>query len=497
MKKAVIIGTSMDYMMQLSIFDLISSISPPLGALSVCSYLADHHVPTELIDVKMDFGIGLTEEANIEITNRVTNYLSEQAQDIAWIGISQLSSEANAIALAQAIHTALADIPIIMGGYAATSACLTILEENPFITAIVLGDGEYAALEISQAITEGRSFLTEQTPNLVWIDAAGVHKSPRRQADLNILPILDFTLLKHPIGYPNIDITTSRGCPFRCNYCLEINMRSYAEFPPEWLDRQLAHIQTTLPNRRISIYDPIFGLDTNRTTQICDVLEKWDFRYSIESRVDVLSPEFMPRLAEVGVEIIFWGFESASANTLVRMNKVPSHSRANSYLEQSFKVFEACFRHGITPAIGYMLAYPGDSEADQMAALDYAKALRQLYDQTKTDTGFALLPSVTTVYAGSEMARLIQRQELPEPEVNEAIYSLMEEFSKLDEWSDIASERLLNHILLPLKDFIERSPEQIDGFGVFNLEEALRKNELVPNRRTSHNPIETTTTQSQ
>jgi radical SAM superfamily enzyme YgiQ (UPF0313 family) len=482
MKKAVIIGASLDYAMELSIFDHTSSISPPLGALSVCSYLADYHVPTELIDVKMDFGVGLTEEANVEITNRVTHYLSEQAQEIAWIGISQLSSDAYAIALAQAIHTALGDIPIILGGYAATSACLTILEENPFITAIVLGDGEYAALEISRAIADSRPFLTEQTPNLVWRDTAGVHTSPTRQVDLNTLPVLDFTLLKHHTSYPNIDIATSRGCPFRCNYCLEINMRPYAKFSPEWLDRQLAHIQTTLPNRRISIYDPIFGLDANHTTQICDILEKWDFRYCIESRVDVLSPEFMHRLAEVGVEVIYWGFESASANTLVRMNKVPSPAKATSYIEQSFKVFEACFRHGITPVIGYMFAYPGDSEADEMAALNYAKALRQLYDQTGTDTGFALFPSATSVYEGSEMARLIQCEELPEPDVTEATYSLMEAFSKLDEWSDIATERLLRYVVLPLKEFIERSPEQIDGFGVFNLREALVKNELMPNR---------------
>ncbi len=288
MKKAVIIGASLDYAMELSIYDHTSSISPPLGALSVCSYLADHDIPTELIDVKMDFGMGLSEEANIEITSRAINYLSEQAQEIAWIGISQLSSNANAIALAQAIHTALGDIPIIMGGYAPTSSYRTILEENPFITAIVLGDGEYATLEISQAIEDGRSFLTEQTPSLVWIDAAGLHKSPPRQVDLNTLPILDFTLLKHPTGYPNIDIATSRGCPFRCNYCLEINMRPYAKFSPEWLDRQLDHIQSTLPNRRISVYDPIFGLDANHTTQICNVLGKWEYSYCIESRVDVL-----------------------------------------------------------------------------------------------------------------------------------------------------------------------------------------------------------------
>ena len=482
MKKAVIIGASLDYAVELSIFDHTSSISPPLGALSVCSYLAHHHIPTELIDVKMDFGIGLTEEANIEIINRVTNYLCEQPQEIAWIGISQLSSEAIAIALAQAIHTALADIPIILGGYAATSACGTILEENPFITAIVLGDGEYAALEISRAIEDGRSFLTEQTPNLMWIDAAGVHKSPTRQVDLNTLPLLDFTLLKHPTSYPNIDIATSRGCPFRCNYCLEINMRPYSKFSPEWLDRQLTHIQATLPNRRISIYDPIFGLDADHTTQICNVLDKWDFSYCIESRVDVLSPEFMRRLAEVGVEVIYWGFESASADTLVRMNKVPSHSRANSYIEQSFKVFEACFRHGITPVIGYMFAYPGDSEPDQIAAMEYAQALRQLYDQTKADTGFVLFPSATSVYEGSEMARLIQRKELPEPEVNETTYRLMEAFAKLDEWSDIATERLLSYVVLPLKTFIEKSPEQIDGFGVFSFEEALVKNGLMPNR---------------
>ena len=49
--------------------------------------IEDNDVPVELIDMQMDFGFGLTREVERTLCRRVAQYLYDQADDIAWIGI--------------------------------------------------------------------------------------------------------------------------------------------------------------------------------------------------------------------------------------------------------------------------------------------------------------------------------------------------------------------------------------------------------------------------
>ena len=108
------------------------------------------------------------------------------------------------------------------------------MEKYPFITAIVRGDGEAAALQISRSLAQGRSFLSDQTPNLAWLDEGEIRATPIQPMTLDDLPIFDFRPLRNPCCYQIIDLMTSRGCPFRCSYCLENTMRPYAAHPPDW-----------------------------------------------------------------------------------------------------------------------------------------------------------------------------------------------------------------------------------------------------------------------
>jgi B12 binding domain len=496
MKKTVLIAVSTDYSKELSGFEHTVPLSPPLGVLAVGSYLAAQNVPVELIDMQMDFGFGLTEAAEQVVMQRIARYLSQQAQDIAWIGISQLSTTSIGVALAQASHALLPDIPIIFGGYFSSGNYRTLLEEYPCITAIVRGDGEMAALEISRSLAEGRSFLSEQTPNLAWREGPEIRTTPQQSVAIDSLPILDFRLLHHPTDYPYIDLMTSRGCPYACSYCLEANMRSFANYPTTWVDQQFKHLEEVVPNDRITLFDPIFGVGKKRTLEICQLLRERRFAYTVESRVDVLAPELTPTLAAAKVEIIYLGFESASVGTLVRMNKVPSIARAEAYVKSSFEVLKACFEDKITPAIGLMLGFPGDIEADQQATLAYVKEVKQLYEtvaaQTGAESGFVLMPFITKVYEGSPLAKRVEQdfpgiilhpdpflgsrsivRISPELDADMAGYYIAE-VSNYDAWTPFAAERFQNYMLFPLKAFLEQHPELTDEEGVTLLGNSLR-----------------------
>ncbi len=412
--KAVLINVGFDFPR----FDEHLQLSPPLGILAVGSYLLEHGVPVELIDVQMDFGFGLTSAAERVVCQRVARYLQSQADEIAWIGLSQLSNTATGVTLAEEIHSALPETPIVFGGYFPSGNCEYMLRKYPAITAVVRGDGEAAALHISRSLAAGQSFLSEQTPNLAWLCGGEMCANPIQPMNLDNLPILDFRLLRNVSYYPLTIMMTSRGCPFHCNYCLESDMRSYATYSPEWVARQLDHLETALSScTRIGVFDPIFGVGHKRTVEMCQVMGGRRFAYGVEGRVDVLKADMIPLLRQAGVEIIFWGIEAASPATLVRMDKVRSEAEARSYLDDARTVLKACFENDIAPMLGFMLGFPGDVEADLQATLEFVREVRQLYDgivaQTNGEAGFVSLGQATKIYDGSLLSRRIA-QDFPQ-----------------------------------------------------------------------------------
>ena len=131
MKKVMLISAAADYPQR----DWSLVMYPPLGILALGSYLDTHDVPFELIDMQMDFGIGLTRESERIVCQRVAQHLRDQAGTVAWVGISQLSNAINGITLAQEIRAILPDLPIILGGYFPSSTYQLLLQKYPFITA--------------------------------------------------------------------------------------------------------------------------------------------------------------------------------------------------------------------------------------------------------------------------------------------------------------------------------------------------------------------------
>jgi uncharacterized Fe-S cluster-containing radical SAM superfamily protein len=390
---------------------------PPVGALALGSYLASHGVECEIVDVAVDFGFGATVAGEHAVHERVAGYLQEQASRIAWVGISQLSNNPSGVALAREVRAALPNTPILCGGYFPSTNYDTLLRLYPFVTAVVRGDGEVAALEISRSIAEGRPFLGERTPNLAWLDDGEIRTSRMSHVAPADLPAVDYRQLRNPSGYDTAVMATSRGCPFRCSYCLEHALRPFAPHSIDWVQRQVAHIESVMPQPRLWLLDPIVGPGRNRILEICRVMAKSRFRYAIESRVEALPPDLLPALAQSGLELVFLGFESASPATLVRMNKVRSEKQAQRYLDAALQVFAACFEAGVVAVPAIMLGFPGDKEADLRATVTFLAAIRKLCRQAMerpgNTTGFVPSPQPTYIYRGSQLASCLE-QEYPD-----------------------------------------------------------------------------------
>lgn len=383
-------------------------VVPPAGIMSIGAYLRANGVPVELVDIQVDFGFGMTEEAERTVRGRVTAYLERRGNSISWIGLSLLSNHEDGIRIAMEIREALPDVPVVLGGYFPTTCHESLLRSHPFISAVVLGDGEAAALAISRQRDRGGPFPDASIPGLAWLGPGGrIRRTPRVLSPLADLPAPDMDLLHNPLRYPVWGLTTSRGCPHSCAYCLEACMRPYSAYPLDRVRRQLEQLKALDPGKPVYIPDPFFAFNPERTPALCGLLGSYGFRYALMTRLDSASPEFLAALRLAGVAVLVFGLESASAGTLVRMGKVKTASAAKRYLRRTAAAVGFCFANDITAVMSIMLGYPGDGEREAGETLDFIRSMRGLYTESGSKAGFLAGAQMTSVFRGSPLeARL-------------------------------------------------------------------------------------------
>ena len=100
-------------------------------------------------------------------------------------------------------------------------------------------------------------------------------------------------------------------------------------------------------------------------------------KVNFETRCDVLNPSIIDQFSDV-FGIVALGFESASYNTLRRMNKVRDEAHYNKYLNNTVSIFKAAVRNEI-PIMLFMIAgYPGDTVEDLEKSLLFAETLSKV-----------------------------------------------------------------------------------------------------------------------
>jgi hypothetical protein len=99
-------------------------------------------------------------------------------------------------------------------------------------------------------------------------------------------------------------------------------------------------------------------------------------KVNFETRSDVLDPSVLTQISDICGALAL-GFESASYNTLRRMNKVKDKNHYERYISNTVRIFDEAVKSEI-PLMVFMIAgYPGDSEADLEESLRFAEKLSE------------------------------------------------------------------------------------------------------------------------
>lgn len=215
--------------------------------------------------------------------------------------------------------------------------------------------------------------------------------------NLDDLPWPDWSLFephRFRIGYdftrfPTGLVQQSRGCTFTCNYCPYIIVENKTRFrDPEQIVAEMRHGIETYGFRSFKFRDPLFGLDRKRVLSLAEQIGHLPrkIQFSIESRIDLLRPETLRLLREVGLTSITVGIETPDEETLRQYKRAP----INDDRQREFVLL--CRELGIRTVAGFMLGFPEDTVNSIYGVLRYAKRVGPTYANF----------NVVTPYPGTE-----------------------------------------------------------------------------------------------
>lgn len=209
-------------------------------------------------------------------------------------------------------------IPVVLGGPHPTY--FPEIVNNPSVDYICVGEGEYAILDLVNAIENGVD--TENIPN-IWTKRS---KNPLRPitGDIDNIPFPDRELYsKYPLlrALPTKKILASRGCPFNCTYCYNHSIqqmyRGKGRFvrirKPEKVIEEIKGIIGKYPCKTVRFSDDSFALDKNWFKEFITLYKnEIGLPLTFQLRADQLDEECIKLAKEAGCQSVFFGIESGS-----------------------------------------------------------------------------------------------------------------------------------------------------------------------------------------
>jgi|SRR5579871_127998 len=225
----------------------------------------------------------------------------------------------------------------------------------------------------------------EEIPGLAWPDPeapGGVRRTaprdPERHLDCFPFPAWDLLDIgryrdtwKQAHGYFSLNMVTTRGCPFHCNWCAKpIWGQRYAIRSPENVAEEMAWIKRALQPDHLWFADDIFGLRGPWVADFGEAVAAYDasIPFTIQSRVDLMTEKTVAGLAQAGCREVWLGAESGSQHILDAMDKgirIAQIGTARARLGAA----------GIRACFFLQFGYPGETYDDILATVEMVREL--------------------------------------------------------------------------------------------------------------------------
>jgi len=217
------------------------------------------------------------------------------------------------------LNKLLPEMPIWLGGSEVSFDAPEILRKYPMITGVMIGEGEETFRELMEYYLDRRESLTE-IPGLCLPTG---YTAPRSPMDMNRLPFLYDSL--QPLENRIIYYESSRGCPFRCSYCLSSIDKTVRFRDLETVRRELQYF---LDHKvaQVKFVDRTFNCNQRHATEIWRYILENDngvTNFHFEISADLLNEEEIDLLRHMrpGLIQLEIGVQSVNPKTIKAIHR--------------------------------------------------------------------------------------------------------------------------------------------------------------------------------
>ena len=209
-------------------------------------------------------------------------------------------------------------------------------------------------------------------------DVGSGRQSPRSNLDRLPLPAWERVDLRRYAqvwraahGVWEMNVSTARGCPFRCNWCAKPTWgRRYTVRSPEEVWAEITALRERYQPDRIWFTDDIFGIQKDWLARFAALAAPNPIPFRCLSRADLLTdPAVVQNLARAGAVEVWLGAESGSDRVLTAMDK-------DGTVDEIRTAAKLLHNYGIQTGFFLQLGYPGEGYAELMQTIRLVRELQ-------------------------------------------------------------------------------------------------------------------------
>ncbi len=254
------------------------------------------------------------------LEEEITDYIDRYEIDV--IAIGGLSTYFNQIK--QVIEIAKAHKPAVitmLGGGILTATPEVLMRAIPQLDIGMIAEGEITIQELDQCFHNHRKL--EDVKGIIYRDGSGaIHRTPQRAdiMELDQLPFPDYDGFEFD-GRGEINICTSRSCPFNCTFCFHTCGQKYRARSMDSIFSEIDWLVKRYHISKLGILDELFSTNIPRVAEFCDRIKPYGLHWGCQMRVDKLTLEILEKMKDSGCTEISYGIESADNRVLESMKK--------------------------------------------------------------------------------------------------------------------------------------------------------------------------------
>jgi radical SAM superfamily enzyme YgiQ (UPF0313 family) len=244
---------------------------------------------------------------------------------------------------------------------------------------VLLGESEFTLAEMCDRLLSGRdarvvagiAALDEFTGKVIRSSVR--HPSAHANFPWPARDLIDVAryreIWKQRHGRFSMNLVSSRGCPFRCNWCAKpVFGDSYSVRPAEEVADEVAELKKAYGAEHLWFADDIFGLNRHWVAEFAEavVARKATVAFKIQARADLITPGTAASLHRAGCEEVWMGVESGAQSVLDSMDK-------GLRVEEVLAARESLRANSIRACYFLQFGYPGETWENILATRDLVR----------------------------------------------------------------------------------------------------------------------------